>query len=109
MLDHFEVVHCRWPWQGTQAPNVERTGRSLTEADLRLRATQHLQHYIDTCTVSEVVCDLSLLTLAINSHQEMSSVMSLARSVQPVSHWEEHVTSMEFDDSDGPSHMGEVN
>lgn len=93
MLDHYEVVHCKVAWQGYEGPHTQRAGRTLPEPELRARATQHLQQYIDHCTVSD---------------REMPHVMALARSVQPVTHWEEHVTTMETEDTDIPSYVGEV-
>eukprot|EP00048_Salpingoeca_helianthica_P008536 m.123680 g.123680 ORF g.123680 m.123680 type:complete len:504 (-) comp14630_c0_seq4:23-1534(-) len=77
MLDHYEIMHCHVPPPfDPHAVVGARQTICFAESELRQHATAHLQHYIN----------FGQMTL-----EEQAHVLNLARTIQPLNHWEEHV------------------
>lgn len=95
MQDHYEIVHCRRPWQTpSTAPNVVRLGVELNEQQLREYMTRRLQHYVDNSSIAA---------------HEMPHILAAARGVQPISHWEESVSTFDVStDHRTFSRLGEI-
>ena len=55
MQDHYEIVHCKKPWQCVASPESMRMGVCLDEEQQRTYMTRRLQHFVDNAPMHEEV------------------------------------------------------